>query len=382
MKRVLLLIIVIFSFSSCSKVTTFTIEATTDHPENKKVYLIAIGGRYNTPGPIDSTNVVNGKFTFKTDSIAVPEMQYVFFENERENIPVVSEPGKIKIKIYKDSIRKSKISGTKSNDDFSKYQNETNSFYLEMSKIQREISNITVEESDIFKRDSVITNDLKDQFDLMRSKLNNYEISFMSNNNDSFISALILERMVIQQEIEMKVAAELYDNFTDIIKLTNPGKEIKKYVQIYKSNLKNEPEIGSIAPDFSGPGLEDEILSLSDVNSKVIMIDFWASWCAPCRVENPFLVYLNTKYSKEEFQVIGVSLDRTREAWENAIKEDKLENWIHISHLKFWNEPIAKLYNVVQMPTSYVLNSEKKILAMNVKNQDLDNLIGEQLMSQ
>ena len=380
MKKVILLIIVIFSIASCSKVSTFTIEATTDHPENKKVYLIAIG-TYNTPGPIDSTNVVNGKFTFKTDSIVIPEMQYVFFENERENIPVVSEPGKIKINIYKDSIRKSKISGTKSNDDFSKYQNETNSFYLEMSKIQREISNITIEESDIFKRDSVITNDLRDQFDLMRSKLNNYEISFMSNNNDSFISALILERMVVQQEIEMKVAAELYDNFTELIKLTKPGEQIKKYVELYKGNLKDEPEIGSIAPDFTGPGLQNEILSLSDVNSKVIMIDFWASWCAPCRVENPFLVYLNTKYSKDEFQVVGVSLDRTREAWENAIKEDKLDDWIHISHLKFWNEPIAKLYNIVQMPTSYILNSEKKILAMNVKDQDLDNLIGEQLMS-
>ena len=250
-----------------------------------------------------------------------------------------------------------------------------------MSKIQREISNITIEESDIFKRDSVITNDLRDQFDLMRTKLNNYEISFMSNNNDSFISALILERMVVQQEIEMKVAAELYDNFTELIKLTKPGEQIKKYVELYKGNLKDEPEIGSIAPDFTGPGLQNEILSLSDVNSKVIMIDFWASWCAPCRVENPFLVYLNTKYSKDEFQVVGVSLDRTREAWENAIKEDKLDNWVHISHLKFWNEPIAKLYNVVQMPTSYILNSEKKILAMNVKDQDLDNLIGEQLMS-
>ena len=112
------------------------------------------------------------------------------------------------------------------------------------------------------------------------------------------------------------------------------------------------------------------------------MIDFWASWCAPCRVENPYLVYLNTKYSKDEFQIIGVSLDRTREAWENAIKEDKLDDWIHISHLKFWNEPIAKLYNITQMPTSYVLNSEKKILAMNVKDQDLDDLIGEQLTSQ
>ena len=381
MKKFFLLASVFFCIISCSKVTTFTIEANTDHPENKKVYLIAIG-QYNTPGPIDSTTVQNGKFVFKTDSIVIPEMQYVFFENERENIPVVSEPGSIKISIYKDSVRKSKISGTKSNDDFSKYQTETNSFYVEMSKIQREISSVTIEESDIFKRDSVIINDLRDQFDLMRSKLNNYEISFMSKNNDSYISALILERMVVQQEIDMKIATELYDNFTDLIKLTVPSIQIKKYVDIYKANLKDAPEIGSIAPDFSGPGLNDEILTLNDVDSKVIMIDFWASWCAPCRVENPYLVYLNTKYSKDEFQIIGVSLDRTREAWENAIKEDKLDDWIHISHLKFWNEPIAKLYNITQMPTSYVLNSEKKILAMNVKDQDLDDLIGEQLTSE
>ena len=381
MKKFFLLASVFFCIIGCSKVTTFTIEATTDHPENKKVYLIAIG-QYNTPGPIDSTTVQNGKFVFKTDSIVIPEMQYVFFENERENIPVVSEPGSIKININKDSVRKSKVSGTKSNDAFSKYQTETNSFYVEMSKIQREISSVTIEESDIFKRDSVIINDLRDQFDLMRSKLNNYEISFMSKNNDSYISALILERMVVQQEIDMKIATELYDNFTDLIKLTVPAIQIKKYVDIYKANLKDVPEIGSIAPDFSGPGLNDEILTLNDVDSKVIMIDFWASWCAPCRVENPYLVYLNTKYSKDEFQIIGVSLDRTREAWENAIKEDKLDDWIHISHLKFWNEPIAKLYNITQMPTSYVLNSEKKILAMNVKDQDLDDLIGEQLTSE
>ena len=142
--------------------------------------------------------------------------------------------------------------------------------------------------------------------------------------------------MVVQQEIDMKVASELYDNFTDLIKLTGPAIQIKKYVDIYKANLKESPEIGSVAPDFSGPGLNDEILTLYEVDSKVIMIDFWASWCAPCRVENPYLVYLNSKYSKEEFQIVGVSLDRTREAWENAIREDKLDDWIHISHLKFW----------------------------------------------
>ena len=143
-----------------------------------------------------------------------------------------------------------------------------------------------------------------------------------------------------------------------------------------KSRIGNIKNLIKLSANESALGFSSKIKKNS-----FTLINFWASWCAPCRVENPYLVYLNTKYSKDEFQIIGVSLDRTREAWENAIKEDKLDDWIHISHLKFWNEPIAKLYNITQMPTSYVLNSEKKILAMNVKDQDLDNLIEEQLLN-
>ena len=109
------------------------------------------------------------------------------------------------------------------------------------------------------------------------------------------------------------------------------------------------------------------------------MIDFWASWCAPCRVENPFYVYLNTKFKTSEFQIVGVSLDRDKESWKNAIKTDGLVDWIHISHTMFWNEPIARLYNIAQMPTAFILDSNKKIIAMDVKGDDLENLIIEQL---
>jgi len=105
------------------------------------------------------------------------------------------------------------------------------------------------------------------------------------------------------------------------------------------------------------------------------MIDFWASWCAPCRDENPDLVDLNTKYSTDEFQIVGVSLDKNKESWENAIIEDKLTDWVHVSHVKFWNEPIARLYNVTKMPTSYLLNSEKKIIGIDVKGSELDKRI-------
>ena len=371
MKRFILLLFVFLSAQACSNNSTFLLDATTNHDDGKKVYLIKVGSD-NSPNAVDSTEVIEGKFSF-TDSILVPEMHYVYFENERENLPVILEPGKINIRVYKDSMRTSKITGTKSNEDFEKYMKETNPFYIELNKIQLEIRSASV------SRDSIISSDLNDQFQLMRSKLTNYELEFMDVNNDSYISSLILQRMLMQQEIELKKAEELYNNFTDLIKQTSSSKSIKEGIDNLNESLKESPTIGSLAPKFSGPNIEGDIIDFENINSKVIMIDFWASWCAPCRVENPHLVSLNSKYKNDEFQIVGISLDRDKESWVNAINEDDLSNWVHISHVKFWNEPIAKLYNITRMPTTFILNSEKRIIAMDAKGPDLEKIIIKQL---
>ena len=120
-------------------------------------------------------------------------------------------------------------------------------------------------------------------------------------------------------------------------------------------------------------------ISLSDVKSKVILLDFWASWCAPCRIENPDLVKLKKKYSSEDFEIVGVSLDRDKNAWITAIINDNIENWVHISNLKFWGEPIAKLYKVIQMPTTFLLDENRNVIGKDVKGIDLENLISEHL---
>ena len=371
MKRFFLLVLIFLSIVSCSSNPTFTIKASTDHDDGKKVYLIKIDAA-NMPQAIDSTQVIEGKFSF-TDSIVVPEMHYVYFEKQRENLPVVIEPGEIIINIYKDSMRSSKVSGTKSNEDFTRYMQETSNFYVELNKIQAEIRNAEI------IQDSIIASDLNQQFEKMRSKVFDYEINFMNLNNDSYISSLILQRMLMQREIELEKAEEIYNKFSDLVKLTSSSINIKQGLDFLNESKKESPTVGFLAPDFSGPDLNGNIIEFSDVKSKVIMLDFWASWCAPCRVENPSLVSLNSKYNTDEFQVVGISLDRDKESWENAIKEDGLKKWIHISHVKFWNEPIAKLYNITKMPTSFVLNSEKKIIGMDVKGSDLEKIIIKQL---
>lgn len=371
MKKLLLFPLMSLIFFGCSNSNTFTLNATTDHENDLKVLLIKIGDD-NRPKAIDSTNVVEGKFSF-SDSIAVPEMHYIVFDKQRENLPVILEPGEITVKIYKDSVKTSKILGTKSNLDFAKYMKETTDLYTELSKIQFEIRSANVE------RDSLFVDDLNNQFESMKNKLTDYELNFIKVNNDSYLSTLILQRMVMQQEIKIEKAEELYNSFTEIIKKTKSSIEIKKNIELIKESLKESPTIGSLAPKFSGPGLDGNIIALDDIKSKVIMIDFWASWCSPCRVENPFLVYLNTKYNTDQFQVVGVSLDRESEKWNSAIESDKLDSWIHISHLKFWGEPIAKLYNVRQMPTTFVLDKNKRVIGMNIKGDELDKLILKQL---
>jgi len=152
MKKFVLITLTSFILFSCNNNNnTYTLSATTNHDENKRVFLIKVG-KDNRPIAVDSTEVLDGKFSF-SDSIVIPEMHYVYFENGRENIPVVLEPGSINIKIYKDSLRTSKITGTKSNEDFDKYLKETNDFYVELNKIQLEIRNATIQQDTLIVKD-------------------------------------------------------------------------------------------------------------------------------------------------------------------------------------------------------------------------------------
>ena len=227
-------------------------------------------------------------------------------------------------------------------------------------------------------KDTVLIRDLTTQFESLRTKLLQYEESFIVENNDSYLSSLILQRMLMNQELEFETIESYFSRFNEIIKKTKSSKEIKNRInEVIES--KNAISIGSTAPDFEGPGLDGESIALSDVKSKIILLDFWASWCGPCRIENPDLVKLKNKYSSNEFEIVGISLDRDRDSWINAIKNDNIENWVHISNLKFWGEPIAKLYKVIQMPTTFLLDENRNVIGKDVKGIDLENLISEHL---
>lgn len=353
---------------SCSEIepNSFIIKGNTDLIEGTSVYRVESGpnGQAVT---VDSTKVVESAFEFKgfVDQI---DINFIFIKGVNGNVPVILEEGIIETKIYKDSLSSSTIGGTNSNNDLAEYRISTKDFSEKLQSIVKEINQANA------VGDNLLVEDLTSEYRSIEQELSLYEKGFMNSNPSSYIASLILERLLTTQKILQPEAAAIFNGFDQKIKESVSGKKVNTII----SKPINPTAIGAKALNFEGPNPEGEILSLESLKGKVTIIDFWASWCRPCRIENPNLVRLYKRMHDKGLEIVGVSLDKSKVNWERAIEDDGL-NWNHVSSLQYWKEPIAVLYGVRSIPEAFVLNEDGVIVAKNLRGAQLDAKIEELL---
>jgi peroxiredoxin len=163
---------------------------------------------------------------------------------------------------------------------------------------------------------------------------------------------------------------------------TKYGKSMpdSKYAQEFITRVDNMRtlSVGQMAPDIALPNPEGDTVKLSSLRGKYVLIDFWAAWCRPCRMENPNVVRMYNKYNDKGFEVFGVSLDRKKEDWVNAIAQDGL-TWTHVSDLAYFNSEAARLYNIQAIPATYLVGPDGKIIAKNLRGASLEEKLEEVL---
>ena len=368
MRKFTFIVVCLTLLAACnSKPEGYVINATVsgDLENGTKVFLKTTDS-LNQLKDIDTTTVENGVFTFNGTQ-QNPKLHYIFLESNRGNIPLFLENGDIDIKFQKDSLNYARLKGTPQNELFKKFLGESRKMAERARSMQRDMSDAAR------ARDTATVAAIREEYTELQDDVKNFNIDFAKENPDAIISALILGNLLVSKALPNEEIQQIYDGLTPEIKESEPGKNIKEQLDKAKST-----EIGSIAPEFSAPTPDGSILALSDIKGKVTLVDFWAAWCRPCRVENPNIVSVYKKYHDKGLNVVGVSLDTRAEDWNKAIEADGLE-WNHISNLKRFQDPIAQLYNINAIPAAFLLDENGVIVAKNLRGPALEQKVAELL---
>lgn len=341
--------------------------------------------------PVDTAKVEDGKFIF-SDTVTKPSFYFVSVDGKpSEKLRIIVEPGEIKVEVDKDTIYNSKIGGTYNNEKFYEYSKEAKALRKSQSKNTADFMAKNKAEIDAatVSMDTAAMNKLQRQFIEQYPDIKNKPLNFVKQNPKAYISIFLLNDMLSGRLVKPAEAKELYKALDAEVKNTKEGKELEKAIEeaISPRASAEQPqaqpaagnaEVGQMAPQFSAPSPDGKMISLKESMGKVTVVDFWASWCKPCRMENPNVVAMYKELHPKGLNIIGVSLDKDAAKWKEAIAADNL-TWNHISNLKFWDEPIAKQYGVNSIPATFVLDANGKIVAKNLRGDALKAKVEELL---
>ncbi|MGA0073984.1 MAG: redoxin domain-containing protein [Flavobacteriaceae bacterium] len=343
--------------ASCNK-NSYTIQGNASAVADSTMVYLQVIENQTQQKIIDSTQVFSGVFAFEGEQ-ELPEMHYVLIENLNGAIPVVLEPGAIKVDVPGDNLREAKSTGTPQNDLLQKFMQETLPFSERAMGISMDMSQAQA------SMDQESMNALREEYGVLQNEVQLFELNFIKQHPDGLISLLVLERIFASMMLPVSEVSGLFESLSEPVKKSSTGVLLAEQL---KAQLNTS--VGAKAPDFEGPSPEGKSIKLYENLGKVTLVDFWAAWCKPCRAQNPELVELYNKYQKDGFQIIGVSLDKEKKDWMEAIEQDGL-TWPQLSHLKLFDGPIVALYNIRAIPSSIILDENGVIIAKDLRGPEL-----------
>src|SRR5664279_1466496 len=362
MKKVIYLFFLAAILSSCSSKPHYVVKGMIDGSDSITFYLQKrVDGKIVS---IDSAVSKKGQFTMKGGAVAYPQMVQLVAGNTRKRTSFYLENSEITIKGSLDSLFKAVFIGSKTENQ---YDSLLKSNKILSDKYGKLISQYQAANQ---SGDAAKKANLESQLDSIQTGMINLQKSFVRSHPSSYVTPSIL--VSLSYEMDADEIESMVSKLDTAIAALPPIKTLKERVNVMKAVA-----VGQKAPDFTLNDVNDKPVSLySKMGSKLLLIDFWASWCNPCRQENPNVVKVYNEFHKKGLDIFSVSLDQKKDPWLKAIADDKL-TWTHVSDLQYWNSAAAKLYAVNSIPANFLLDETGKIIARNLRGEDLYNKVNE-----
>ena len=365
--KILLLLLIPFSLAA-QKDSSYSVSGNFTKMKTGKIFLTV----YRDYGIInDSQKIVNGKFFFK-GHVKQPVQAYLYYkgadDNTSNSLLFYVESGKIMLSGAGDSLKDATISGSRVNAD-----DKILKGMMKDMTAWEERNSVVFDEA--YKNKNQLVMDSLDAVDMevMRAK-RKVVAAFVKKHPSSVRSAMAIEENYGYYS-EASEVEPLYNALDVNVKSSPSGMNVKKMLRVYKTVA-----TGMKAPNITQKDTSGNSLSLSSVHGKVIMIDFWASWCGPCRRENPNIVRAYQQYHGKGFEIFGVSYDTEKGVakWKKAINDDHL-NWYQVSDLKGWKNSTSDQYYIKAIPANILLDQNGKIIARNLFGKELQAKLKELL---